>query len=46
MVGEMANLTQKVEELTLYIIDLNKQNQELSKRLEKLEKENKSLKSK
>ncbi len=40
MVGEMTQtLTQKVEELTLYIIELNK-------KVEKLEKENQSLKDK
>ncbi len=39
-------LLQKVEELTLYIIELNKRNEELNKRLEKLEKENNSLKNK
>ena len=39
-------LLQKIEELTLYIIELNKRNEELNKRLEKLEKENNSLKNK
>ena len=46
MVGDMTqNLTQKVEELTLYIIELNNQNKDLSKRIEKLEKENQRLKT-
>jgi chaperonin cofactor prefoldin len=33
-----AVLVKKVEELTLYIIDLNKQNEALQKKVEQLEK--------
>ncbi len=37
--GEMnAKLLQKIEELTLYIIELNKRNEELEKRIEQIEK--------
>ena len=38
-------LLQKVEELTLYIIKLNKRNEELNRRIEELEKQNKSHKN-
>ncbi|MCD5969350.1 hypothetical protein LPQ39_08720, partial [Riemerella anatipestifer] len=39
-IGEFQiKLLQKIEELTLYIIELNKQNKELKKRIEKLEKQ-------
>ena len=44
MVGDMTqNLTRKVEELTLYIIEMNKK---FNKRIEKLEQENKRLQNK
>ena len=43
--GEMdSKLLQKIEELTLYIIDMNKQLKSQSERVEKLEKENIELK--
>ncbi|MDY3537793.1 hypothetical protein PG275_07235 [Riemerella anatipestifer] len=39
-IGEFQiKLLQKIEELTLYTIELNKQNKELKKRIEKLEKQ-------
>lgn len=39
MLGEMnAKLLQKIEELTLYMIELNKENEQLKKRVEALEK--------
>lgn len=42
--GEMdAKLLQKIEELTLYLIEQNKQNKEQQKRIEKLEKVNSEL---
>jgi len=47
MVGDITQtLTQKVEELTLYIIELNNYTKELNEKVEKLEKENKGLKDK
>jgi hypothetical protein len=43
--GEMnIKLLKKIEELTLYVIDQNKKTEELTKRLEKLEAENNTLK--
>ena len=39
-------LLQKIEELTLYIIELNKRNEELNRRIEEFEKQNKSHKNK
>lgn len=45
--GEMdSKLLQKIEELTLYLIEQNKQNQAQQERIEKLEKELKALKGK
>jgi hypothetical protein len=44
-VSEMqTKLLEKIEQLTLYIIEQNKTNQELLKRVEKLEMENKAIK--
>jgi len=43
-IGEMQNkLLQKVEELTLYVIELNKKNQDLQQKVEKLENKLKSI---
>ncbi len=45
--GEMdAKLLQKIEELTLYMIDMNKQVKSQTERIEQLEKENAALKEK
>jgi hypothetical protein len=43
--GDMnVKLLEKIEELTLYVIELNKKNEEINKKVEKLEKENEALK--
>jgi len=44
MSGMMAKQMQKIEELTLYMIELKKQNERLAEASEKLKKENESLK--
>ncbi|HOO91075.1 MAG TPA: hypothetical protein PLA74_09670, partial [Syntrophales bacterium] len=45
MSGMMAKQMQKIEELTLYVIELKKQNERLAEVSEELKKENESLKT-